>query len=42
MADPDCDLCAMAGYRSCDSCGGVVFKPLSTAFGLIDVCGYCR
>lgn len=38
MADPDCVLCELVGYRSCDRCGGVVFKvhPL-----LGDLCAYC-
>lgn len=39
MAAPDCSLCAMMGYRSCDKCGGVVEVP--SAFGF-DVCAYCR
>jgi hypothetical protein len=39
MAEPDCGLCALAGYRSCDRCGGVVFTPSPLG---IDLCGYCR
>lgn len=38
MAEADCELCRMAGYRSCDVCGGPVF----VAGALLDVCDYCR
>lgn len=43
MAEADCGLCRMAGYRSCDVCGGPVFPPFRTnAFGSrVDLCGYC-
>lgn len=39
MAEADCDLCRLAGYRSCDECGGVVMKPSPLRR---DVCEYCR
>lgn len=42
MAEPDCPICEAAGYRACDKCGAVVFAPVATAFGLLDLCGYCR
>lgn len=38
MAEADCELCRMAGYRSCDVCGGPVF----VAGALLDVCDNCR
>jgi len=39
MAEADCELCRLAGYRACDVCGGPVYQ--AGALG-IDVCGYCR
>ena len=39
MAEADCELCRMAGYRACDLCGGPVFVPGPLG---IDVCGNCR
>lgn len=38
MAEADCDLCRMAGYRSCDLCGDVVFE----RGPLLDLCPSCR
>lgn len=39
MSAPDCSTCALAGYRSCDRCGGVVFEP--SAFTRGDLCQEC-
>jgi len=39
MAEAGCPFCAAAGYRSCDECGGPVFKPVAGA--VRDLCGYC-
>lgn len=38
MGAPDCGICEVLGYRSCDRCGDVVFdlSPLG-----LEVCGYC-
>lgn len=39
MAEPDCLLCEMAGYRACDLCGCPVIPPFS-AFTR-DLCAAC-
>lgn len=44
MAEADCELCLMVGYRSCDECGSPVFPHVvrqSVAAGLGELCGYC-
>jgi hypothetical protein len=41
MAEPDCELCGLLGYRSCDDCGGVVFNRKRDAFGR-ELCAYCN
>lgn len=38
MADADCEMCEMMGYRSCDICTGPVFHPIPGAAR--DFCGY--
>lgn len=40
MAEADCGMCALMGYRSCDRCGTPVFDPVPGA--VEDVCGYCE
>jgi len=40
MSEADCELCRLAGLRTCDTCGGVSFEP-RTGIGF-DVCGWCR
>lgn len=40
MAQADCSICEMLGYRACDVCGNVVFKPTDHPLG-IDLCAYC-
>jgi len=43
MAKADCELCEIAGYRSCDYCGNVVFEHNKSGKALgLDVCGYCE
>lgn len=39
MAEADCDLCRLMGYRACDLCGNPVHDP--SAFRR-DLCEYCR
>ena len=42
MAEPDCPICAAAGYRACDLCGNPVFEPVIDSFGIaVDLCAYC-
>lgn len=38
MGAPDCGICEVLGYLSCDRCGDVVFE--RSPLGL-EVCGYC-
>ena len=38
MSAADCDLCEMLGYRTCDSCGEIAWKPGPLG---IDYCAYC-
>lgn len=39
MADADCEMCEVMGYRTCDVCGGVVFIKM---FNQLDLCYECR
>lgn len=42
VAEADCDLCRVAGYRECDRCGGPVFPAESFVDEAgRDLCGYC-
>jgi hypothetical protein len=41
MAAADCSTCAAFGYRTCDTCSGLVFDKYRNALGL-DLCGSCR
>jgi hypothetical protein len=38
VASADCLACEAMGYRACDTCGGVVFRPVP---GAADICGGC-
>lgn len=41
MAEPDCEVCRVMGYRSCDVCGGWVHP---RGLGMIpgrELCGWC-
>lgn len=41
MAEPDCELCAMMGYRACDACGNPIMKiGARDTFGR-ELCAYC-
>lgn len=43
MAEPDCELCELLGYRACDECGGPT-SPSSEEVGCRDrdLCEYCE
>lgn len=41
MAEPDCEGCAIAGYRACDVCGSPVMDRWRGAMGQ-DLCYYHR
>ena len=42
MAEADCELCRMMGYRSCDVCGNVVFPAnLADSPKGRELCAYC-
>ena len=38
LADADCEICEALGFRTCDLCGGLVYRPHLL---LGDVCAYC-
>jgi len=40
MGDPDCFMCAVAGFRTCDACGGIVFDPRDDPDGE-ELCAEC-
>lgn len=41
MAAPDCDLCALMNYRSCDTCGNPIFDRWRSPMG-VELCADCR
>jgi hypothetical protein len=41
MAAPDCDMCAMQGFRACDRCGAPVMDGHRSPMG-VEACFDCR
>ncbi len=40
MGEPHCQLCAMAGYRTCDACAAIIFDPVDGLDGE-ELCDEC-